>query len=126
MELQLPGDDPAAMATVCKILHFQYSQHPQADAIELDLLRNLAEICSKYKCAGPVSLVTNPWLLPLTSKVAEPGMHDVLAISYLLDDVACFKAASKTLVLEYTEPFESLNISLPFADSALVERKHLS
>ncbi|KAF2491816.1 hypothetical protein BU16DRAFT_443687, partial [Lophium mytilinum] len=91
--IPLPDDDPPAMTLLCHILHFRTSSIPMER--DVAALAELAILCDKYDCAGPVK----PWSLLWTSEwlphAGSEGFEKLLFVTYGLDLPEAFAKVTK-------------------------------
>ncbi|KAJ0163823.1 hypothetical protein CTA2_2307 [Colletotrichum tanaceti] len=148
--IPLPDDDPAAMETVCRIVHGRVlndatgsssssssSSSPGVlDASPAHVLA-VAVLADKYDCAPALALAAEHWLRPETMEdVARwghicPKRRDLLVAAYWLKHEKGFEAGSRRLLAEVSGSFQPLaegrqsldeNIALRIA-LALEERR---
>jgi hypothetical protein len=60
VEIPLPDDDPKAMDTLCKVLHFQRESMTEQPS-PTDLL-TLARLADKYNCTGAIRDTAKQWI----------------------------------------------------------------
>jgi len=98
--ISLPEDHPAAMTTLCNVLHHQHNSVSKT-LMESELV-NVAAACDKYDCSEAFSLWSPIWTLTRSSELK--GVAKLLYPSFLLDDAKSFKQLSVLTVL-HTEGF---------------------
>lgn len=98
--IQLPDDDPMAVSLACRMLHYKLDDSLEQPSLEL--LDNLAMFCDKYDCARAVRSSTRLRIRPYYHLGGITGFHNLLLISYVLDDSAFFDEVTRGLVCRYT------------------------
>ena len=103
--LSLPDDDPAAVETLCYLLHHQNQQLPDISNIEIADFMKLTIVCDKYNCTEAISFMSCLWFETLPSSNNEDELRKLLVISYLLNNPFIFERISKQLILISVESF---------------------
>lgn len=116
VRISLPEDDPAAMDTICRIIHGKTldSESPRIiDAPASEILA-VAIAADKYDCAPALALAVEHWLKP--EKMEElakwghvcPKRRDLLMAAYWFKHEKSFEIASRALVAEVAGSFQPL------------------
>ncbi|KAK6213729.1 btb poz domain-containing protein [Colletotrichum tabaci] len=140
--IPLPDDDPAAMETVCRIVHGRVLDATGSSPSVLDAspahVLAVAVLADKYDCAPALALAAEHWLRPETMEdVARwghicPKRRDLLVAAYWLKHEKGFETGSRRLLAEVSGSFRPLaegrqsldeNIALRVA-LALEERRN--
>ncbi|KAK5021321.1 hypothetical protein LTS07_011064 [Exophiala sideris] len=122
--LALPDDDPAAMTTLCRIIHSK--QKPSYATIISDIL-NLAILTDKYDCVPAIQ----PWFtsclnqeLSTSGSINVADLPHMLSAAYLFDDRTSFygltMAAIKSLPMHNSSTNALNRALLPTIASELV------
>ena len=101
----LPGDDPAAMLLLCRVLHFQ------SKAVKIEtykILTDLASVVNKYLCAEAFLPWSQVWIRRYFAGMAdhkkkwtsaqEGSELELLALAFAFDDHEFFHVASQRAV----------------------------
>lgn len=59
-ELRLPDDNVSAMVKIRNILHLRWDEVQDAEGMTIEILKHIACLVAKYKCANALILVTRP------------------------------------------------------------------
>lgn len=106
--LSFPEDDPVAMATLCSIIHVQFSYSDLTQMTRPQLLI-LTVLANKYLCLPAIQSVLMCRIqqfraVPNTCKDAL----EILAIFYNNQDAEEFRKQSKIIIAEYSDSFVEL------------------
>lgn len=106
MIIDLPEDDPAAMLSLCQLLHCQIDMlDPHPDVMTL---LSLATVCDKYNCVPALRYPSHIWLNPLVDFTGANNLNDLLVASYLFDCAEVFTKVTCKLLEKWTGSFREL------------------
>ncbi|GJC83093.1 hypothetical protein ColLi_05931 [Colletotrichum liriopes] len=138
--IPLPDDDPAAMETICRVIHgktLDAGSPGVIDASPSEVLA-VAMLADKYDCGPAMALAAEHWLKPETMEDMArwgyicPKRRDLLIAAYWFKHEKGFEAGSRRLLAEVSGSFRPLaegresldeNIALRVA-FALEERRN--
>ncbi|KAK5938090.1 hypothetical protein PMZ80_009679 [Knufia obscura] len=105
-EIPLPDDDPQAMKLICQVIHLKHSLVP--DQLESNQLLRVAKLVDKYFLHESMSLAIAKWLHIEDGSHRLNSLGNYLEAATLLGQASAFKKATKALVLNIVEPYDSL------------------
>lgn len=106
MIITFPEDDPAAMLSLCQLLHCHVDMvDPNPDVMTL---LGLATVCDKYNCVPALRYPSRIWLNPLVDSTGANDLNDLLVASYLFDCAEVFTKVTCKLLEKWTGSFKEL------------------
>ncbi|KAE9969057.1 hypothetical protein EG328_007114 [Venturia inaequalis] len=95
VKIPLPDDNPDAILTLCKVLHFDTAD--LATTHDIAKLQGFAVVADKYDCVLACIFYGRVWLTLFWEDSC--ALPEILALAYLFDDPHTFKKVSATLLL---------------------------
>ena len=99
IQLSLPDDDPAAMVTVCQILHHRHDDVP--DRLTCEQILTIASLADKYNCVAALKPNAQGWItenLNLSTATTETR-RSLLVAAYNFRHASLFQQISRDLIL---------------------------
>ncbi|KZL65580.1 btb poz domain-containing protein [Colletotrichum incanum] len=116
VRISLPDDDPAAMETICRVIHgktLDAGSPSVLDASPSEVLA-VAMLADKYDCSPAMALAAEHWLKPETMEDMArwghicPKRRDLLIAAYWFKHEKGFEAGSRRLLAEISGSFRPL------------------
>ena len=101
--ISLPEDRPEAVSLACRMFHYQLDDDVESPTYKL--LDKFAMFCDKYDCAYAAQPSIRFWIQPFYNCGGVTGFHDLLVVSYMLDNPIFFGRVTQDLVSRYTGNF---------------------